>query len=151
MKKKLIYSLVVIIWMIVIFCFSSQTSTSSSDMTVSLLDKVLSFLNLENFGEIIDLLFMPVRKMAHYLIYLILGFLVLNLVKEYNLTFKEIIIASLLICILYAVSDEVHQTFVPGRAGMLVDVCIDTLGSISGMFIYYVFRKSIFKYFLSYN
>ena len=67
------------------------------------------------------------------------------LVKEYNLTLKEMIIASLLICIMYAVSDEVHQSFVIGRAGRLLDVFIDTLGSITGIIGYYFFRKSIFK------
>lgn len=145
MKKKIIYSLLVVAWMIVIFLFSNQDATNSTEMTVGLLDRILSFLHLENLEEIINILFMPVRKMAHYIIYLILGLLVLNLIKEFDLSLKEMIIASLIICIMYAVSDEIHQIFVPGRAGKLIDVFIDTLGSISGIFGYYFARKSVFK------
>jgi len=33
-------------------------------------------------------------------------------------------------CILYAASDEWHQTFVPGRGGTIVDVIIDTTGAL---------------------
>lgn len=145
MKKKIVYGLLVILWMIVIFMFSNQDAVNSTDMTVGLLNKVLSSLNLENLEEVINILFMPVRKFAHYFIYLILGVLVLNSVKEYKISFKEMLIVSLIVCILYAVSDEFHQTFIPGRAGKVIDVFIDTVGSISGMFIYYIFRKPIFK------
>ncbi len=38
--------------------------------------------------------------------------------------------------ILYAVSDEVHQLFVPGRGGQLTDVIIDTAGAGAGLGIY---------------
>lgn len=145
MRKKIIYSILVVSWMIVIFLFSNQDATNSTDLTVGLLDKILSFLGLENLENLVNLLFMPIRKMAHYIIYLILGILVFNLIKEFNLSIKEIIIASLLICVIYAVSDEIHQLFVPGRAGKIIDVLIDSLGSISGIYGYYFVRKSILK------
>lgn len=145
MKKKIIYGLLVIIWMAIIFSFSSQTAVDSTDLTVGLLDRVLSFLHLEDLESLINMLFTPVRKMAHYIIYLILGLLILNFIKEFDLSLKEMIIASLLICIMYAVSDEIHQIYVDGRAGRVIDVFIDTLGSITGIYGYYFFRKSIFK------
>ncbi len=34
---------------------------------------------------------------------------------------------------LYAVTDEIHQLFVPRRAGRVLDVCIDSLGSLIGV------------------
>ena len=142
MKKKIIYGLLVIIWMVVIFLFSNQDAVDSTDLTVGLLGDVLSFLHLENLEEVINMLFMPVRKMAHYIIYLILGILVINFIKEFNVSLKEIIITSLLICMMYAVSDEIHQTFVAGRAGKILDVFIDTFGSICGIYGYYFIRKS---------
>lgn len=145
MKKKIIYGLLVIIWMAVIFSFSNQTADNSTNLTVGLLDRVLSFLHLEDLESLINILFTPVRKMAHYIIYLILGLLILNFIKEFDLSLKEMIIASLLICIMYAVSDEIHQIYVAGRAGRVIDVFIDTLGSITGIYGYYFFRKSIFK------
>ena len=38
--------------------------------------------------------------------------------------------------VLYAVSDEAHQTFVPGRMGSPIDVAIDTLGIVAGVVLW---------------
>ena len=38
-------------------------------------------------------------------------------------------------CILYAMSDEFHQLFVPGRSGEIRDICIDSLGALLGIII----------------
>lgn len=76
-----------------------------------------------------------VRKTAHFTIYLILGLLVGTLLKQYNLTTKQIIIYSILICMTYAITDEIHQIFVSGRSGEIKDVLIDTCGSTIGILI----------------
>ena len=39
-------------------------------------------------------------------------------------------------CILYAASDEFHQLFVPGSAGLITDVCIDSAGALLGIFLF---------------
>ena len=39
-------------------------------------------------------------------------------------------------CILYAASDEFHQLFVPGRAGLITDVCIDSAGALLGILLF---------------
>ena len=39
-------------------------------------------------------------------------------------------------CILYAASDEFHQLFVPGRAGLVTDVCIDSAGALLGILLF---------------
>lgn len=39
-------------------------------------------------------------------------------------------------CILYAASDELHQLFVPGRAGLITDVCIDSAGALLGILLF---------------
>ncbi len=41
---------------------------------------------------------------------------------------------SLLVAVLYAISDEVHQLFVPGRQATLTDVAIDTAGALLALF-----------------
>jgi len=43
----------------------------------------------------------------------------------------------------YAVTDEIHQLFVPDRSGRILDVGIDTLGVITGVLIYIAFRKLV--------
>ena len=45
---------------------------------------------------------------------------------------------SLLVCVLYAISDEVHQLFVPGRGAQVKDVLIDSAGAIVGVGLYLV-------------
>ena len=74
-----------------------------------------------------------VRKLAHFTIYLILGILVLLFIREFKLDFKYTFIIPILICFIYAISDETHQLFVEGRSGELRDIFIDTLGSFIGI------------------
>jgi VanZ family protein len=41
----------------------------------------------------------------------------------------------ILICVLYAISDEIHQSFVPGRGPSIIDVFIDSTGAITGIIL----------------
>lgn len=66
-----------------------------------------------------------VKKSGHFLAYGVLALLVLRAVEGVKRPF----FLTLLIVILYAVSDEYHQTFVPGRFGTAVDVGIDAVGA----------------------
>lgn len=43
--------------------------------------------------------------------------------------------------ILYATSDEIHQLFSGGRSAQLSDVCLDTLGVITGLLLYIAMIK----------
>lgn len=47
-----------------------------------------------------------------------------------------------LLTVLYAISDEVHQTSVPGRTGSLVDVLIDTAGAALGLWLLRRWQKA---------
>ena len=50
-------------------------------------------------------------------------------------------VITLIIVALYASTDEIHQLFVPGRAGLFTDVLIDTAGGIIGVIVtYFVIR-----------
>lgn len=57
-------------------------------------------------------------------------------------SYKGILLA-LLICILYAISDEIHQIFVPGRSGEIRDVVIDSSGSSTGILVYSIVSQII--------
>lgn len=46
---------------------------------------------------------------------------------------------ALIICMLYAISDELHQLFIPGRSAEIRDVFIDSFGATVGIFIYILF------------
>ena len=60
------------------------------------------------------------RKTAHVFVYFILSFLAYK-------TFDDFLY-SICFCIIFALSDEYHQTFVEGRSGVFTDVLYDTAG-----------------------
>lgn len=76
------------------------------------------------------------RKYAHFFIYIVLGLLVSNWLAYSGINWWKRFAISLVICILFAVSDEIHQAFVPGRSALLMDVVIDTAGSVVGIMIH---------------
>lgn len=139
--KKVFYGFLILLWMAVIFYFSNQTATSSTETTINLIKKFSLLSGLENITDMIIILFMPIRKLAHLLIYFILAILICNFLKEFPLKYKELFIICLFSCVIYALSDEVHQTFVSGRSGNVLDVFIDSIGSIIGLFLYTKIKK----------
>jgi VanZ family protein len=53
----------------------------------------------------------------------------------YDLTENKRISISLIVGIIYAISDEIHQGFIPGRAAKITDVMIDTMGVAVGILV----------------
>lgn len=76
------------------------------------------------------------RKYAHFIIYLFLGVIVKNALSVSGITGLKSFAIALLICALYAVTDEIHQAFVPGRRPLVMDVVIDSAGSFVGITLY---------------
>lgn len=150
--RKVIYSIFIVLWMGVIFCLSNQPAIDSSELSDGFISNtignVYKFFNKnissDELNEIKKKYTHPVRKMAHFTIYMILGILVTLLVREYNVSFNKCLFISLLVCLLYSISDEVHQLFVIGRSGEILDVLIDTSGSFIGIFVFNkLFRKKV--------
>lgn len=141
-----------VLWMALIFSFSNQKDVDSSKVSDGFIDrtvvKIYKIFNenitKEKENEIIEKYTYPIRKLAHYTLYFILGILSFLVVKDYSIN-KKIIIYSLLICFLYACSDEFHQLFIIGRSARVLDVMIDTFGSFCSISILYIFNKKIFK------
>lgn len=148
MKKKVIKGLIVVLCMLSIFLFStdnSRESTSKSNRVIlgitNLFHKDLSNKEKE---KIIDMFFVPIRKMAHFGIYLVLGISLISFLREFSIPIFKLLLLSIFLAFLYACSDEIHQLFVPGRSGQFSDVLLDTLGASVGIFIYYLlFRKRL--------
>ena len=153
MKTKIINIILVIVSMLAIFLFSSEkaddsnvTSRRITSRFVRVIDKEKDSKKIKATVEEKDSI---TRKIAHFLEYALLGFLVLNMLKDYKKINIKLIIISILICILYAISDEIHQYFVPGRSCQFTDVLIDSTGSALGTMLYFYifshFKKSVKK------
>jgi VanZ family protein len=75
---------------------------------------------------------LALRKIAHAAEYAVLGALLLRATGKTGLAFT--------LGALYAVSDELHQSFVPGRLGSPLDVAIDAAGVAVGIVLWQTVR-----------
>lgn len=139
--KKAISIISLILWMIIIFSFSSadaNKSTGTSDKVITTMieikDKITDQETPISEKEIIvKNSSFYVRKIAHITEYLILGFLMFNLLKQYSVTNIYYAIG---LSVLYSCTDEFHQLFINGRSGSFKDVLIDTIGILLGTYLY---------------
>ncbi len=106
------YWLPVIVWMGLIYYLSSL----SNPIQQIIPEEVLIYFDFERF-------------MYHIIEYLILSLLIYRALK--NTIDKNIQTSSILITILYAIIDELHQSFVPGRIPSVWDIAVDSFGAIS--------------------
>ena len=152
MKKyiKFINIVLLVICMISIFLLSSEDRKTSTNRSIDTTKKVVSVVtnddsNSSEVNSFAKKYFVKIRKSAHFIEYLCLGILVINVIKDYKKINYKWIIICILFCLLYSVSDEVHQIYVPGRSCELRDIFIDTSGSIIGIIIFslinFVYRK----------
>lgn len=140
MKKNLRFIFVLLI-MVIIFLFSNQNADVSTGVSDSFIKGIFNIFNLNL--SITDIITVIVRKSAHFSIYLLLGISVINYIIIYDKKDKNMIIISILICLLYSISDEFHQYFVPGRSMELRDIIIDTMGASVGVFTYLSLYKRV--------
>ncbi len=108
-KKVLIAYLPPTMWAALIFIFSSQSILPGFE------ESALNFI---------------FKKLAHISVYLVLYLLVVHAVISTisEKRSKTVILLPICICLMYAVSDEFHQSLVPGRYATLRDIGYDSLG-----------------------
>jgi len=107
-KAVLIFNwLLVIIWIGVIFYFSSLPDLKST---------------LPSFW---DLIF---RKIAHISEYFVLTYFFIRAFLGHKIDKNNALILSVVLAIIYSISDEYHQTLIVGRSGRMEDVLIDSVG-----------------------
>ncbi len=131
--------------MMLIFYFSSQEASVSSEMSGGFIEQVLSSLPGTGFHEMnaaerlnaVASAQFFFRKAAHFSIYALLG--VLAILPMYVLFQKwgKSAFAAWCVALIYSATDEFHQTFVPGRSGELRDVLIDCAGAALGILVIY--------------
>lgn len=106
--KKYLSWIPTMVWMFMIFGVSSQSTLHAS--SVYWLDFII-------------------KKSAHFIEYFILNLLInYSLKSSFSLSKKRQIATAIGLAIIYAATDEFHQTFVAGRDGRLRDVLIDSAG-----------------------
>ena len=127
--------LLVFLWMFLIFLMSSFDATESANQSNFIVNIITNIFKIEN----IEVLSFIIRKLAHFTEYLILGFLTINMLNKNDISKKYLI--SIIFCVIYAISDEIHQFLIPGRACQIKDILIDSIGSITGIYLYKLISK----------
>ena len=146
MRKKAILILL-IAWVVTIatgiFLFSSQTGEESGEISKGLMDNMFTFLQLDTEGE--EKLHHLIRKGAHMTEYAVLGasacvlcFYLADIRLWNGISRRKMAALALAFSALFAVTDEIHQAFVPGRGPSVKDVLIDSVGAAIGIALIYI-------------
>ena len=142
-RKKLLAVRIILIAltlsvMTVIFLLSADDADESNQKSDFLADSFfytfLADFDLtdEEIEVILGKCVMIIRNTAHFAEYGALGFLCASVGISFYIKPKINIPVSFAFSALYAVSDEIHQYFVPGRSCQLTDILIDSSGALCG-------------------
>lgn len=141
--KKFIKLLLLITWMTIIYFFSSQPADDSLNESNSLLEAIAYVFNISDVDVFVARFGPFIRNLAHFGEFFLLGLIMYINVIEY--TNRNVLLLTIIVCALYAASDEVHQLFVDGRVGTFSDVVIDSLGATCSTFLSYLIQKYVAK------
>mgnify|MGYP004503369781 FL=1 len=146
--KRIIYLILVILWMTAVFFFSEQNGDESSKVSNETTKVIIQF-SKNSSDSLVERINPYIRKLAHYSLYTVGGILIYLLFKTFKIYQGKQILYSFIFGFLYACSDEIHQIFVPHRSAMIRDVVIDSLGTLTGIMILVVLNRLKNKYFYS--
>ena len=167
MKKALLVIVLLTMavgWMALIYKLSGMNTQNSNgkstDIIAMFIEDTLDVTNeygitsshpdASKLARVSKLINAPMRKVMHASVYLILSFFIILFMNVLfnNKHYWTALIITLVLCVGFAISDEYNQTFVSGRTGQPLDVCIDSAGAIVGTLIYssyYIVYKNGYK------
>ncbi len=136
--RKLLLA-ILLAWMVMIFVLSQQGRESSTAQSSALISTIKDTVGFE-LPQVI------VRKSAHIIAYFTLGIWALLTAIAYRFRLKKAAVISLLVEVAYAMSDEIHQLFVPGRSGQWSDVLLDSAAGLIGISLTsFIIYRTIYK------
>lgn len=142
--------IIFLIWVAVmgiIFAFSHQYGKDSHELSMIIKEKLREDVFLKSyFAKIPFVRTLSIRKKAHVLLYGGFGaitYLFVSLSFDIKKKKKALIwsflpfkiLISNVLCFLYACADEYHQSFIPGRSGMISDVKLDAVGFFAAILV----------------
>ncbi|MHC1694228.1 MAG: VanZ family protein [Eubacteriales bacterium] len=127
-----------ILWMGFIFFMSAQDgedSTKTSNKAIEVIQEVTEKLFPSSPTQP-SLIHKYVRTLGHFTEYFVLGVIAAFTLHSYKVKPPYSLFLSVGFCMLYALSDEIHQLFVAGRACELSDWLVDMAGAGLGILLY---------------
>ncbi len=122
-----------------IFQFSSENADTSGRRSGAIIRYIIDIapytknLSEETKQKLVERAQPIVRKLAHFSIYTLVGILIMSFTSTYNILLWKKFLISIGVGLTYAISDEFHQSFIPGRSAEIRDVMIDTSGVLLGI------------------
>ena len=146
MIRKVVKFIIIVLLMAFIFSLSADTGSQSTKKSDSIIVKSCEVILGRKLSEYekekyINKFVKIVRKSAHLFLYFLLGLAIISFIKEFTIISYRSIALTILIVFVYAISDEVHQMFVNGRSGEILDVVIDTIGGVVASFSYWTLNN----------
>ncbi len=139
MKKNVFRIAAVLItlgWMALIFGFSAQTGEESGGLSAliarPITDAIAAWQGLDDTETLYQQVDGVVRSMAHFSEYAVLGSLLTMALHRFGLKWRWL---PWLIGVIYAILDEWHQAYSPGRVSDPMDVLIDACGVLCGVLL----------------
>lgn len=118
--------------MAAIFCFSAQDGADSGRLSGGLSAALLRLVTAAPTAEQEELAHHLIRKAAHFSIYALLAVFLAAFFSTFALPALARLGSAAGVSALYAVSDELHQSLIPGRGPSGWDVLLDTAGALAG-------------------
>ncbi len=145
-KKRIaaavIFAILAVTVAVAIFAFSAQSYDDSADLSSSVTATILSLFPEYNEAdetaraEMLSFWDPIFRALGHFSEFFLLAFFTALSLKAFDLGWPSTF--SFLVSLLYAVSDEIHQYFVPGRVCDITDILTDALGAFLAVFLIYI-------------
>ena len=124
------------------FMFFASTGALSGENTSRFVRPLLLWLFPDISDEKIALAHFVTRKVAHFLEYAVLAVLAARAFSSSSSRplHRRWFLISLLLVVVYSLTDEYHQSFVPSRGASIYDSLIDTLGGLTALLLYSAWR-----------
>lgn len=132
---KILKCIPAVIMISMIFTFSAKNAEESSEESNSIASALVEMVSIEVDDATLSLINDVVREMAHFTEFFLLGCSCYLALTSFTRIGRRALLYLILFCIAYAISDEVHQLFVPGRCLQLQDIIVDSLGATTAILI----------------
>ena len=139
---RVIFFILSLCTLVAIFIFSSQDGVQSKTVSKNVTREIVDInpktkdLRENEKDKIVEKSQPFIRKTAHFTIYMLFGIMLMGFCSAYDAKWNKRLAITVICGLIYAISDEIHQAITGGgRTPRIFDVCIDTIGTLTGSFI----------------
>lgn len=146
----LIVWLIIVLFLYLIFSFSSQNGTDSENLSLGFTSFIVSLTSGEEFidhiqnttkARLLRELDNYIRKAAHFFMFFSLGMLFYAGFRQLTNKTGRVYLVALGSGVIVGVLDELHQSFVDGRGPLLSDIKIDAFSVAVALFLVFLLQQ----------